>query len=62
MKHLGYASGAVAVITTILALIARFFFADKSFLGIQALTYLIVTCIMLLYTIAFFLCTILRKS
>ena len=53
MKILYYISGIIAVISTILAVVARLFFVDKALFGLSALSYLRVTNTMLLFTIAF---------
>jgi len=53
MKIFAYLSGVVAVISVILAVIARLFFVNKAILGLSALAYLRVSNTMLLFAIAF---------
>jgi len=53
MKILIHISGLLAVITLILAVIARLFFVSHPLFGMSALSYLRVSNTMLLFTIAF---------
>jgi hypothetical protein len=62
VKVLAHISGVAAIIAVFLAVIARMFFADKSFLGLHALTYLRVTITMLLFTIAFLMYEVVRRG
>jgi hypothetical protein len=52
MKIVYYVSSVIAVISVILAVVARLFMPNKSFLGLSALSYLRVTNTMLLFAIA----------
>jgi len=52
MKIIYYISSIIAVISLILAVVARLFLFNKSFLGLSALSYLRVTNTMLLFTLA----------
>jgi len=61
MKILYYISGIIAVISTILVVVARLFFADKALFGLSALSYLRITNTMLLFTIAFLVFEYVRK-
>jgi len=62
MKILYYISGIIAVISTILAVVARLFFADKALFGLSALSYLRITNTMLLFTIAFLVFEYVRRK
>ncbi len=62
MKIFAYISGAAAIISLVLAVVARFSFFDKSLFNIHALTFLRVTIVMLLFAIAFLLFEIAKKS
>lgn len=53
MKNLKYVSFAIAIITMVLAVIARLFLPDKAFLGLATLTYLRLTITMLLFSLVF---------
>lgn len=53
MKNLKYVAFVVAVITMVLAVIARLFMPDKALLGLAALTYLRLTITMLLFALVF---------
>ncbi len=53
MKYLKYVALVIAIITMILAVIARLFLPDKALFGLAALSYLRVTMTMLLFSIAF---------
>ena len=52
MKIVYYVSSIIAVITVILAVVARLFLPNKSLLGMSALSYMRVTNTMLLFAIA----------
>jgi len=52
MKIIYYISSIIAVISLILAVVARLFLFNKCFLGLSALSYLRVTNTMLLFTLA----------
>ena len=52
MKAIYSISGLIAIITMILAVIARLFLPNKSLFGMSALSYLRVTNTMLFFTIA----------
>jgi hypothetical protein len=54
-RILAYVSGLIAVISMLLAVIARAFLMNKVLFGLSALSYLRVTNTMLLFTIAFWL-------
>ncbi len=51
MKNLKYVAFIISIITMILAVIARLFLPDKT-LGLAAITYLRLTAVMLLFTLA----------
>lgn len=53
MKTIYYISGIVAVVSFIMAVVARLFLFNKCFLGMSALSYLRVANTMLLFTIMF---------
>ena len=53
MKAIYYISGIVAVVSFIIAVVARLFLFNKCFLGLSALSYLRVVNTMLLFTIVF---------
>jgi uncharacterized membrane protein len=62
-KHLcAYIAGIIAIVTLILAIIARLICADKVFLGLSALTYLRLTNTMLLLAIMFILFALVEKK
>ena len=52
MKVIYYISGIVAVVSFIMAIVARLFLFNKCFLGLSALSYMRVTNTMLLFTLA----------
>jgi hypothetical protein len=52
-RILTYVSGVIAVISMVLAVMARVFLADKAPFGLSALSYLRTTNTMLLFAIAF---------
>ena len=52
MKVIYHISGIVAVVSFIMAIVARLFLFNKCFLGLSALSYLRVTNTMLLFTLA----------
>ena len=62
MKILYYISGIIAVISIILAVVARLFFADKALFDLSALSYLRVTNTILLFTIAFLVFEYVRRK
>ena len=55
-------AGIIAVITVILAVIARLFLPNKSFLGLSALSYLRVTNTMLLFALVALVCEHFQKG
>jgi hypothetical protein len=60
-RILAYISGLIAMISMILAVIARVFLMNKALFGLSALSYLRVTNTMLLFTIAFWLFEYLKR-
>ncbi len=52
MKYLKYIAFILSIITFVIAIIARLFMPDKVLMGLAALTYLRLTVIMLLFSIA----------
>ena len=62
MKILACTSGAIAVVSVVLAVVARLFFPDKSLFGLHALTFLRVTNTMLLFAIAFLMYQVVKKA
>ena len=61
-RFLAYVSGLIAVISMILAVVARVFFINKSLFGLSALSYLRMTDTMLLFTITFWLFECLKRK
>jgi len=61
-RILAYVSGVIAVISMILAVIARVFFADKALFGLNALSYLRTTNTMLLFAIALMIFDYVKKK
>lgn len=61
-RLLAYVSGFIAVISMMLAVIARLFLMNKALFGLSALSYLRVTNTMLLFTIAFWLFEYLKRK
>lgn len=61
-RILAYVSGVIAVISMILAVIARVFFTDKALFGLSALSYLRTTNTMLLFAIAFMVFDYIKKK
>ncbi|MGQ9465656.1 MAG: hypothetical protein ACUVQ3_06305 [bacterium] len=53
MKNLKYVAFVIALITMVLAVIARLFLPGKVLFGLAALTYLRLTITMLLFSLAF---------
>lgn len=53
MKNLKYVAFVIALITMVLAVIARLFLPEKVLFGLAALTYLRLTITMLLFSLAF---------
>lgn len=62
MKKLAYLSGILAVVMLVLGFAARFFFFDKTLIGIHSLTFLRLTNTMLLFAVAFLLFEYLGKK
>jgi hypothetical protein len=61
-RILAYISGLIAVISMMLAVIARAFLMNKALFGLSALSYLRVTNTMLLFAIAFWLFEYLKRK
>ncbi|MGB3478675.1 MAG: hypothetical protein WBB67_05900 [bacterium] len=57
-----YISGIIAIVSFILAVIARLIYADKIFLGLSALAYLRITNTMLLFAVAFMFLKLLERK
>lgn len=53
MKNLKYVAFVIALITMVLAVVARLFLPEKVLFGLAALTYLRLTITMLLFSLAF---------
>jgi len=61
-RILACVSGGIAVISMVLAVMARVFFADKAPFGLSALSYLRATNTMLLFAIAFMIYDYVNKK
>jgi hypothetical protein len=62
MKFISHISGIIAVVSFVLAVIARLFLVNKALFGLSSLSYLRVTNTMLLFTIAFLVFEYVRRK